>query len=278
MIAMHKPPSLSGTRPEGTLDEREAAARVRDMFTRIAPRYDFLNHLLSFSLDHLWRRRTAKRFLPVLQRPDARILDLCCGTGDLALALARARARVLSQSAPVAAQESGASAPEISRAVLPIIGSDFVEPMLVRGKEKARLSGRAVVFSAADALHLPFADASFDLIATAFGFRNLANYQAGLREFARVLKRGGELGVLEFSEPCAGPMAPLFRFYFKNILPHIGGAISGSADAYNYLPRSVSKFPSPPELAELLRECGFREIRVAFWNFGSVILHTAQRC
>lgn len=149
--------------------------------------------------------------------------------------------------------------------------------MLVRAREKASVSRRAVVFAAADALHLPFPDASFDLVTTAFGFRNLANYEEGLREFARVLKRGGELGILEFTEPTSGPMAGLFRFYFKNILPRIGGAISGNAEAYKYLPGSVSKFPSPPELAALMQRVGFTNVRIASWNFGSVILHTAQR-
>jgi len=326
MIAAQKQP-LPGTRPEGTRDEREAAARVRDIFTRIAPRYDFLNHLLSFSLDHLWRRRTAKRFLHILRRPEARILDLCCGTGDLAFALARARSSTGTlggQSfssdkpeplrsgalAPEAQRpglssdisprlQRGASAPEVeaqgfspakscspSAGVLtpaglttpfPILGSDFVEPMLVRAREKARAHRRAVVFTAADALHLPFPDCSFDLLTTAFGFRNLANYEDGLREFARVLKQGGELGILEFTEPTSGPFSGLFRFYFKNILPRIGGAISGNSEAYRYLPGSVSKFPSPPELAALMHRVGFTDVRIASWNFGSVILHSARR-
>ena len=315
MITAEKRPPLPGTRPEGARDESEAAARVRDMFTRIAPRYDFLNHLLSFSLDHVWRRRTAKEFLHILRRPDARILDLCCGTGDLAFAHDRARARLLGRtlggrsflalseaegssdkpeplrseaSAPeveargfspaeIESRSSGVLTPDGFAGPFPIIGSDFVEPMLVRAREKARAAHRSVVFAAADALHLPFPDASFDLVTTAFGFRNLANYEEGLREFARVLKRGGELGILEFTEPASGPMAGLFRFYFKNVLPRIGGAISGNAEAYKYLPGSVSKFPSPPELAALMEKCGFRDVRIASWNFGSVILHSALR-
>jgi demethylmenaquinone methyltransferase / 2-methoxy-6-polyprenyl-1,4-benzoquinol methylase len=287
IVTTEKQKPLPGTRPEGARDEREAAARVRDMFTRIAPRYDFLNHLLSFSLDHVWRRRTAKKFLHILHRPDARILDLCCGTGDLAFALVRARARARAGDGLVGGRSfssdisrtppSGVSTPEGSLHLFPIIGSDFVEPMLVRAREKAAAGHRAVVFAAADALHLPFPDASFDLITTAFGFRNLANYEQGLREFARVLKRGGELGILEFTEPTSGPMARLFRFYFKNVLPRIGGAISGNAEAYKYLPGSVSKFPSPPELSALMEKCGFQNVRVFSWNFGSVILHSARR-
>ena len=260
MIATQKQAPLPGTRPEGARDEREAAARVRDMFTRIAPRYDFLNHLLSLSLDHLWRRRTAKHFLHILRRPDARLLDVCCGTGDLAFALDRARSQALG--------------PERRS---PIVGSDFVEAMLVRARKKSRDHRSTTVFAAADALRLPFTDASFDLVTTAFGFRNLANYEDGLREFARVLKRGGELGILEFTEPGSGPLAGIFRFYFRRILPQIGAAISGNSEAYAYLPNSVRKFPSPPELAALMEKAGFANIQIASWNFGSVILHSARR-
>jgi len=261
---MHNVSPLSGTRPQGTRDEREAATQVRDMFSRIAPRYDFLNHLLSFSLDHVWRRRTARAFLHILRRPQSRILDLCCGTGDLAFALDRARASTLGE-----ARGMGGGW---------ILGSDFVEPMLTRARKKGQTGHRGVLFVAADALHLPFPDASFDLITTAFGFRNLANYENGLREFARVLKRGGEMGILEFSEPnSSGFMASLFRFYFKNILPRIGGVVSGNREAYAYLPSSVFKFPSPPELSALVGKCGFSEVGFTRWNFESVILYSAKR-
>jgi demethylmenaquinone methyltransferase / 2-methoxy-6-polyprenyl-1,4-benzoquinol methylase len=260
--ATQKSAQLPGTRPEGTRDEREAAARVQEMFGRIAPRYDFLNHLLSFSLDKLWRRRTARHFLHILRRPDARVLDLCCGTGDLAFALDRARSKAADQ----------------QRArYLPVIGSDFVQGMLERADVKGRAAGQTVVFAAADAMNLPFPDATFDLVTTAFGFRNLANYERGLLEFARVLKPGGELGILEFSEPQSGPFAGIFRFYFRHILPRIGGAISGNSEAYKYLPGSVSKFPAPMELASLMENTGFQGIRIASWNFGSVVLHSARR-
>jgi len=243
-------------------DESEVAAHVRDMFTRIVPRYDFLNHLLSLSLDHLWRRRTASAFLHILRRPHARILDLCCGTGDLAFALDRVRAS--------ASGEAQASSH-------PILGSDFVEPMLTRARQKAHSSRRAVVFVAADALRLPFPDAAFDLVTTAFGFRNLANYEEGLRECARVLKQGGEVGILEFTEPSSGPMARLFRFYFNNVLPRIGAVVSGNREAYAYLPKSVSSFPRPAELSVLVEKCGFFDVRFTSWNFGSVTLHSAKR-
>lgn len=244
-----------GTRPEGARDEREAAARIRQMFAQITPRYDLLNHLLSFSLDRLWRRRTANRFAHILRRPGARVLDLCCGTGDLAFALARKRGR------------SGAS----------IVGADFVEPMLIRARAKGVTAAQRVAFSAADALQLPFPDATFDLVASAFGFRNLANYETGMREIARVLKPGGEVGILEFSEPGSGPLAGVFRFYFRQILPRVGGAISGSGEAYSYLPASVGKFPAPDELASLIKHCGFTSVQFESWNFASVLLHRAQR-
>lgn len=251
---------LPGTRPKGTRDEHEAAARVRDMFSRIAPRYDLLNHVLSFSLDHTWRRRMARRYQRILRRTDARVLDICCGTGDLTFALNRVRMRAL--------RDAGAHR-------IPIIGCDFAQPMLERAYKKSKHHPGAALFVAADALHLPFPDASFDLVTSAFGFRNLANYEEGLCEIGRVLKPGGRVGILEFSQP-TGPMAGIFRFYFRRILPLIGGAISGSGEAYFYLPSSVEKFPTPIELAVLMGQAGFGELRVASWNFGSVVLHSAK--
>jgi demethylmenaquinone methyltransferase/2-methoxy-6-polyprenyl-1,4-benzoquinol methylase len=254
-----------GSRPEGTSDAREASTRVQEMFTRIAPRYDFLNHLLSFGLDHVWRWRTARRFREILARPEAQVLDICCGTGDLAFALARMRAAGMRRSG--------------TRGTLgaPVTGSDFVEPMLIRAREKAMASKADAVFAAADALRLPFADASFDLVTTAFGFRNLASYEDGLREIARVLRPGGAVGILEFSEPTTGLLAGVFRFYFRRVLPKIGGAISGNSEAYAYLPNSVAKFPSANELAALMERNGFGDVKIASWNFGSVLLHSARR-
>jgi demethylmenaquinone methyltransferase / 2-methoxy-6-polyprenyl-1,4-benzoquinol methylase len=271
MSTAHKPEPLPGTRPGGIADEREASAHVRRMFTRIAPRYDFLNHLLSFSLDRIWRRRTALNFRHILERPRARVLDLCCGTGDLTFALDRVRSTKLGDI------DRNDGSPRLSNHREPLYGSDFVEGMLVRARKKARSRDHDAIFTAADALNLPFADQSFDLITTAFGFRNLANYELGLVEFARILRKGGELGILEFTEPETGPMAGLFRFYFKNVLPRIGGVISGDKEAYAYLPGSVAKFPSPPELAALMEKHGFAEVRISSWNFGSVILHSAKR-
>src|SRR5450755_276204 len=214
-----------GTLPEGAHSEADASRQVREMFTQIAPRYDLLNHLLSLQLDRLWRARVARHLRPILARPDAVVLDLCCGTGDLAFSLSRsARAR--------------------------IIGADFSHAMLVRARAKSRsFNARSKTYAVApmsffeaDALRLPFADASFDLITTAFGFRNLANYEVGLREIHRLLKPGGTLAILEFTEPPAGLLGDLYRWYFRNVLPRIGSFLSGDRSAYSYLPASVSRF------------------------------------
>jgi demethylmenaquinone methyltransferase/2-methoxy-6-polyprenyl-1,4-benzoquinol methylase len=253
--------SPGGTRPEGAVTEADASRKVREMFTRIAPRYDLLNHLLSMQLDRLWRARTARRLRPILSRPEALVLDLCCGTGDLALALSRtAKAK--------------------------IIGADFAHSMLLRARQKsadslARKRGADAnvpgPFFEADALRLPFAGASFHLVTTAFGFRNLANYEAGLREIARVLKPGGTLAILEFTEPPQNALGNLYRWYFRRVLPKLGGMISGDPAAYSYLPKSVSRFFRPAELASLMSSLGYRDVESTVWTFGTVALHTARR-
>ncbi len=256
MSAPRTTPSITrrgamGTRPDGVEDEREAARHVRKMFAGIAPRYDLLNRVLSLSLDRVWRNRVAARFRNVLGRADSRALDLCCGTGDLTLALLR--------------QSCGT-----------VIGSDFAHPMLTRAEAKSRTpgsSGKLAGYVEADALGLPFADASFDLVTLAFGFRNLANYNGGLQEIARVLRPGGHIGILEFSEPRAALFGALYRFYFTKILPRIGKAISGDNSAYTYLPNSVRKFPAPAELADRMSETGFSDVRYELWSGGIVALH-----
>jgi demethylmenaquinone methyltransferase/2-methoxy-6-polyprenyl-1,4-benzoquinol methylase len=246
-----------GTRPDGAGDEVEASRKVREMFTRIAPRYDFLNHFLSFELDRAWRWRTARILRPLLDRPDAVVLDLCCGTGDLSFALRR----------------SGRAC---------IVGADFSHTMLVRAVEKARTrsahdGGRVGQFLEADALSLPFAPDSFDLVTTAFGFRNLANYVSGLREIRRVLKPGGTLAILEFTEPPNGLWGNFYRWYFCKLLPRIGGWISGEQTAYKYLPNSVARFFRPEELAALMGEVGYTDIRYRSWTLGTLALHTGVR-
>lgn len=246
--------SATGARPAGVRDEGEAAREVREMFGRIAPRYDFLNHFLSLSLDRLWRRRTAERLRVALQRDGARALDLCCGTGDLTFALERA------------------AGPKTM-----ILGSDFSQPMLQLAQKKARGASRRSSFLAADALALPFADGSVDVVTSAFGFRNLANYERGLQEIARVLRPRGQVGILEFAEPRGKVLGPLYRFYFERVLPKIGGAISGNSSAYTYLPGSVARFPSPEELRALMIGAGFTGVRFETWTFGIVALHTARK-
>jgi demethylmenaquinone methyltransferase/2-methoxy-6-polyprenyl-1,4-benzoquinol methylase len=250
---------VKGTRPEGAVTEADASNKVREMFTQIAPRYDLLNHLLSLQLDRLWRARTARLLQSILDRPDALVLDLCCGTGDLAFALARAgKARIL--------------------------GADFAHPMLVRANEKSAAlappSNQSVAspmpFFEADALRLPFAGASFDLVTSAFGFRNLANYEAGLREIQRVLKPGGTIAILEFAEPPEGLWGDFYRWYFCSVLPKIGGLISGDQAAYKYLPKSVARFFRPPELAALMTAVGCHSVDYRVWTLGTVALHTAQ--
>ncbi len=234
------------------------------MFARIVPRYDFLNHLLSFSLDRLWRRRVAARFRQILSDPEKRALDLCCGTGDLTLALARAGGKE--------ARRLG------SRECAAVFGSDFVHAMLVRALEKSIAAApERVRYIEGDALSAPFADASFDLVTLAFGFRNLANYERGLREIWRLLRPGGEVGILEFSKPRGAVFGRLYRFYFTRIIPRLGGAISGSAEAYSYLPSSVAQFPSPEELLALMQCVGFTGVRYEVWTGGSVAFHTARR-
>jgi demethylmenaquinone methyltransferase/2-methoxy-6-polyprenyl-1,4-benzoquinol methylase len=240
-----------GTKPEGAIGEQDASRKVREMFTRIAPRYDLLNHLLSAQMDRRWRARTSVELRPILQNPQALVLDLCCGTGDLAFSLAR-------------------------EAKAKIVGADFSHTMLVRANAKSAVESRRdwrIPFFEADALRLPFADSSFDLVTTAFGFRNLANYQDGLREIQRVLKPGGTIGILEFTEPPPGIAGDVYRFYCQKVLPKIGGLISGDAAAYAYLPKSVARFFRPSELAELMEQVGYRKVRYQLMTLGSVALH-----
>ena len=235
---------MKGTAPPGARNEREAAAWVRGMFARVSRRYDLANHVLSFNIDALWRARTVRRVRHILERPGARVLDICCGTGDLTLALAR---------------QSRAS----------VLGSDFCHPMLLAARGKGV---RAGLFEA-DALRLPLRDASLDLVTVAFGFRNLANYRAGLLEMRRVLGPAGMAAILAFSEPPNASFAALYHFYSRRILPLIGGALSGSRKAYTYLPESVRKFPSAEELAEEMRRAGFAEVRYERFTGGIVALH-----
>jgi demethylmenaquinone methyltransferase/2-methoxy-6-polyprenyl-1,4-benzoquinol methylase len=245
---------MKGATPEGARSEQEAAAWVRGMFGRVAHRYDLANHLLSLNIDRWWRSRTVRRVAPVLQRPGARVLDICCGTGDLVLALRRA---------------SGG----------PVMGSDFCHPMLLGAREKVAREGIArekIALFESDALRLPVRDSSLDLLTVAFGFRNLANYAAGLAEMRRVLRPGGMAAILEFTEPPNAAFAAVYHFYSRRILPWIGAAISGSRDAYTYLPESVRKFPHALELAENMRHAGFSDVGFEYFTGGIVALHLGR--
>ena len=239
---------MKGTTPPGTVDEQQAARWVRDMFGRVAPRYDFTNHLLSLNIDRGWRDLTVARVRDVLMRPDARVVDLCCGTGDLTLALSMARGSA-------------------------VLGSDFCGPMLDRAAQKLIAQRLQPQLFEADALRLPFGDGSLDLITCAFGFRNLTGYDAGLREFRRVLRPNGKAAILEFSQPPNRAFRALYSFYSTRILPRIGGLLSGARDAYTYLPQSVEKFPNAEELARGMREAGFREVSFQRLTGGIVALH-----
>jgi len=228
-----------------TAGEREKSQWVRGMFGRIAGRYDLLNHLLSFNLDKRWRAQTVKRVSNILARPDARVLDLCCGTGDLLLAL------------------QGPA----------VLGSDFCHPMLLEARRK---SPGAPLFEA-DALALPLKSNSLDLLTCAFGFRNLANYEKGLDEFLRVLKPGGVAAILEFSQPTNRVFGALYRFFSMRILPRIGGLVSGSPDAYSYLPESIRTFPGADDLAARIKSAGFKRVEFERMTGGAVALHLGYK-
>src|SRR5271166_3738426 len=243
---------IVGAAPPGARDEASAAAAVREMFTSIAPRYDLLNHVLSMNVDRLWWNRTARVFSEVLRRPSAQVLDLCCGTGDMAFALHR----------------------RLDEAPTRIIGADFSHAMLVLAEQKSK--GKNLRWVEADALNLPFCSGRFQLVTSAFGFRNLANYDRGLAEIYRVLARNGEIGILDFGEP-KGLLGKLYRVYFRRVLPAIGTLISGVRGPYAYLPDSVLRFPSPDEMLERMRAAGFRDVSWTPYTFGIAGLYRGKK-
>jgi demethylmenaquinone methyltransferase / 2-methoxy-6-polyprenyl-1,4-benzoquinol methylase len=247
-------PAVLGAKPEGAGDQDAAARAVREMFTSIAPRYDLLNHLLSLNVDRLWWRRTARTFRHILARPGARVLDLCCGTGDMTFALLGA---------------AGSGSPRI-------LGADFSHAMLARAAHKSLGASGPPGWVEADALKLPFADSSFNLVTAAFGFRNLANYDAGLCEIRRVLRPEGECGILDFGEP-RGAIGTLYRFYFKEVLPRIGTFVSGVRGPYAYLPASVERFPAPDEMLLRMEAAGFRGATWTPYTFRIAGLYRGKR-
>jgi demethylmenaquinone methyltransferase/2-methoxy-6-polyprenyl-1,4-benzoquinol methylase len=244
--------AVIGAAPEGANDPESAGRTVREMFTSIAPRYDLLNHILSFNVDRLWWRRTARSFASILRQPEARVLDLCCGTGDMTFALRR---------------QAGKSRAKI-------LGVDFSHAMLQLANGKS--VGKSLHWIEADALRLPFPDQQFDLITAAFGFRNLADYDAGLREMVRLLRPGGECGILDFGEP-RGLMGTLYRGYFKRVLPAVGTLISGVRGPYAYLPASVERFLSPAEMLGRMRSAGFHKASWTPYTFGIAGLYRGKR-
>ena len=208
------------------------------MFDRIAPLYDLMNRLMTAGLDGVWRRETARAVV----RPGDRVLDLCCGTGDLALA----------------GREAGGD----------VTAVDFSAPML----ERARRKSSEIVWLEADALHLPLADASFDALTVGFGVRNLASVEQGLAEMRRVLTPGGRVAILDVTRP-RGLLAPFYKVWFDALIPAVGKVLPGGA-AFTYLPASVRRFPEPRELARLIEEAGFEQIRWKLFAGGIVALHT----
>jgi len=231
-----------------TAEELKHARAVREMFSGIASKYDFLNHFLSVNIDKRWRRLVAQNLKEVLEKPNATILDVACGTGDLSLEL----------------RKSGPAE---------VIGTDFCRPMLAVAKEKNSKNNASIPYVEADGMNLSFANNSFDAVTIAFGLRNFSNWQEGLRELHRVLKSGGKLVILEFSTPIIPGFRQAFQFYFSNILPRIGGAVSGSRGAYEYLPNSVSKFPDQKNLAKLMSETGFFNVEYKNLTGGIAAIH-----
>jgi demethylmenaquinone methyltransferase / 2-methoxy-6-polyprenyl-1,4-benzoquinol methylase len=230
----------------------EQARRVREMFATIAARYDLLNHLLSVNVDKRWRRLVAKTLSATLSRREARVLDVACGTGDLSLTLCK----------------SGEAR---------IVGVDFCRPMLAIAAHKVSKSGFSLPLVEGDALALPFADRSFEAVTIAFGLRNLTSVESGFKEFFRVLKPEGKVAILEFSKPRPPLLRSLFSVYFTKLLPVLGGLISGSKSAYEYLPDSVSRFPDQNELSNLMTQAGFEEVVFRNLTGGIAALHVGTR-
>ena len=232
----------------------KSGSRVRKMFGEIAGRYDLLNHLLSLGIDRRWRRRTVE-LAPPSERGS--VLDVCTGTGDLALAYWRAAGRRVQ-----------------------VVGADFCRPMLAIGDKKSRRAGaqRQLAFVEADTQRLPFPENTFQIVSVAFGLRNVSNTDLGLREMVRVCRPGGRVAVLEFSLPDRRPLGTLYGWYFRRVLPIIGQALARNRQAaYNYLPRSVGEFPQREDLARRMRAAGLSEVRFHPFTFGIAILYVGVK-
>lgn len=227
-------------------------ARIQRMFGQIAPWYDFLNHALSLNIDRSWRRATV-RLVPPRDASHGPILDLCTGTGDLALEYAK-----------------------VAEPDVPIIGADFCLPMLDIAARKTKY--QRVKYLQADAQNLPFPDSEFQLLSCAFGLRNITDTDQGLREMLRVLRPGGRLAILEFSRPQGKLLGPAYKWYFRSVLPRVGQMIARNQEsAYKYLPESVLAFPDGEDLANKLRGIGFTDVAFTPFTFGIATLYTATR-
>ncbi len=251
----------AGATPAGVEpgNETEVSRNIREMFGRIAPRYDLLNRLLSARIDQLWRRTLVRRVRPYLERHESRVLDLCFGTGDLVISLEAEKRKRCGPAATL------------------VLGADFCRPMLTEAARKVRHKGHGNELIEADALHVPLPGGTLDLITVAWGFRNLASYERGLREMHRLLAAGGCLAILEFSQPTNRIWGPLFRFYFRHILPRIGNTLSGSGSAYSYLHNSVRRFLTPAELATSAKEAGFHRVEAVSLTGGISVLHLCYK-
>ncbi len=237
---------------ERTVRELEHARAVREMFSGIAKKYDFLNHFLSVNTDKRWRRLVSKKLKDVLDRADALVLDVACGTGDLSVEL----------------QTSGKAT---------VVGTDFCRPMLAIAFDKNAKNNTAIPYIEADGMNLSFADNTFDAVTIAFGLRNFSNWQDGLGELHRILKKGGKLAILEFSTPVVPGFKQIFNLYFTQLLPRIGGAVSGSRGAYEYLPDSVSRFPDQKGLAKMMETTGFSDVEFKNLTGGIAALHLGTK-
>jgi demethylmenaquinone methyltransferase/2-methoxy-6-polyprenyl-1,4-benzoquinol methylase len=226
--------------------------RVRKMFGEIAPNYDRMNHLLSMNVDKYWRWKTVRKLKPNRVDP---ILDVCTGTGDLAFAFEKS-----------------------TGGQVPVIGSDFCFPMLEVGEQKKSSAAQSVTFVEADAQNLPFPNDEFQVVSAAFGLRNVADTDLGLREMTRVCKPGGQVAILEFSVPRKQPIKGMYGWYFKNVLPRIGQALAkNNSSAYDYLPDSVGEFPCYEALAKKMKNAGMSHVEFFPLTFGIATLYVGVK-
>lgn len=224
---------------------------VKEIFNDIAPKYDLLNHFLSLNIDKRWRRKAIKYIRP---EEKGLLLDVACGTGDFSIAAHRA-------------------------GVQQVTGIDISANMVAIGQKKVEALGLApyITLQAGDSEQIEFEDGHFDVVTVAFGVRNFEHLEAGLKEMQRVLKKGGKVIILEFSMPEHFPMKQLYRFYFRHILPVLGGWISGNKGAYTYLPESVMKFPQGKKFMDIMKECGFQQARQQKLTFGIASIYVGVK-